>query len=108
MQPDEHRLPLSPIVPPPYVHLTPPLTGARALECYESEFLLVTSNSSGPSMLLTWCCCLLSCRLDRANVTYLNEYYRNRLRALKAVDELVETVGKTGDTHHSCDSCAFG
>ena len=33
-------------------------------------------------------------RLDRANVTYLNEYFRNRLRALKAVDELLETVGE--------------
>jgi hypothetical protein len=27
-------------------------------------------------------------------VTYLNEYYRERLRSLRAVDELVEGVGK--------------
>lgn len=32
--------------------------------------------------------------MDHANVTYLNEYYRDRLRALRAVDELVDAVGE--------------
>lgn len=51
------------------------------------KLALVLSAHAGPPLLR------VHNRLDRANVTYLNEYYRNRLRALRAVDELVDTLG---------------
>lgn len=68
--------------------------------------VLLLSPPIGPPLL-----CVHN-RLDRANVTYLNEYYRNRLRALRGVDELVDTLGGWvggigGESYFPCEAALF-
>ncbi|WIA39128.1 hypothetical protein OEZ86_005260 [Tetradesmus obliquus] len=75
-------------------YLTPPLPAPRHAKLYAEVNLPLRPNHNEEDVSDKPAWLQAVPRLDAANVTYLNEYYRERLRSLRAVDELVEAVVK--------------